>query len=40
MAIGFGILITYVVISLIVRATIKIRKARSSRNINGPRSRP
>lgn len=38
MTIGFGILITYVVISMIVRTTIKIRKARTARN--GQRSRP
>lgn len=37
MAIGFGILITYVVISAIVRVIIKIRKTRKIRN--GQRSR-
>lgn len=38
MAIGIGILITYVVISAIVRVTTKIRKVRKIRN--GQRSRP
>jgi hypothetical protein len=37
MAIGFGILITYVVVSMIVRTTFKIRKARRN---HGQRSRP